>query len=87
MGHGWYVALVVIVLASAFFMPRRFAQPERHPWRIWIPAAGAVTAILYGLGSQDWIFVGIFGFGLAVEVWRTLPIWRALRQQKEQETI
>jgi hypothetical protein len=80
-GHGWYLALVAVLLAAAYLVPRLFLRPERHPWQVWIPAAVAVAAIVYGMASRNWIFTGIFAFVLTVEVWRTLPIWRGLRHQ------
>jgi hypothetical protein len=74
----WRALIVCLALVLAYAIPRYVLTPETRPWQIWTPAALATALLVTGLVMRYWLWVFCFGLTLPIEVWRTLPTWRAL---------
>ena len=79
----WHALVVVALFILAYSIGRYALTPEKRPWQVWIPSGVACALLVAGLIAREWLLVAVFGPVLPIEVWRTLPTWRALRGRDE----
>ena len=79
----WHALVVVAALVLAYCIPRYALTPEGRPWQIWIPTGAACALLIAALIMRGWLVVIVFGLVVPIDVWRTLPTWRALRGRDE----
>jgi hypothetical protein len=85
MDESWRVLLMLVAFAAAYTIPRYLLTPERQPWQVWLPAGLAMGVVVGGAAIGDWGLAAIFGVVLPIEIWRTLPTWRALRAANDHQ--
>jgi len=79
-GWIWSLGSLALLIAVLVVLMRIDFDIERRPWIVWMTSVPIVAFCAYEIVAwRSWLAGVIFGFAIPIEIWRTLPDWRAAR--------